>query len=253
MAKRPVIVHFHLFKNAGTSVDRILQDNFAKREWAEIEGPNRKKLDTVDLVEFIRSKKALKAVSSHTAVVSVPELDDIEIIPILFLRHPIDRIRSAYDFEKKQVADTPGAKFAKKGSFEDYMEWRLTQPTKAQVSNFHAARLKDFHKITPYRKTNLYLSRAKAAVDALPFVGIVEEFDQSMHKFEAIIAKHFSNFKAGSTRENVTAPTDHSLQDNIKAFKQRIGPSVFEKLKDLNDVDFELYRYAKKRFLSQTG
>ena len=101
MSKRPVIVHFHLFKNAGTSVDRILQRNFGDR-WIEIEGPNNKKLTQDALIDFIRGNPQYDAISSHTAVVSVPQYDDIEIIPIFFYRHPIDRIRSAYDFERKQ-------------------------------------------------------------------------------------------------------------------------------------------------------
>ena len=86
MSKRPVIVHFHLFKNAGTSVDRILQRNFGDR-WIEIEGPNNKKLTQDALIDFIRENPQYDAISSHTAVVSVPQYDDIEIVPILSLIH----------------------------------------------------------------------------------------------------------------------------------------------------------------------
>lgn len=247
MVKRPVIVHFHLFKNAGTSVDRILQQNFSNDEWAEVEGPDRRKLDPEQLIDFIRDNPKLKAVSSHTAVVSIPKFEDIEYVPILFMRHPIDRIRSAFDFEKKQDADTPGAKFARKSTFEEYMEWRLTQPTKAQVSNFHAMRLKDFHEYTPFHQTELILPRAKAAIDALPVVGVVDMFDKSMERFAALIGEHFPDFKISNTRVNTTSPVDHSLEENVMAFKRRIGAKVFQKLKAHNEIDFEIFRYAKAR------
>ncbi|MEM7491949.1 MAG: sulfotransferase family 2 domain-containing protein [Pseudomonadota bacterium] len=246
MEKRPVIVHFHLFKNAGTSVDRILQNNFGEGEWAEIEGPDNKKLDPAPLVEFIRENPALKAVSSHTAVVSVPEYDDIELLPIFFVRHPIDRIRSAYDFERKQDADTPGAKRAKEGDFESYLDWRLSTPAPFQVTNFHAARLKDFHEFTPARQQHLFLPRAKTAMDALPFIGIVEDFDASMARFAEFLRPYFPEFKASSERENTTAPGGHSLNDNLTAFKNRIGADVYAKLEQINEIDFELYELAKE-------
>ena len=167
MSKRPVIVHFHLFKNAGTSVDKILQENFGER-WIEIEGPNNRKLDPEDLIAFIRDNPQYDAISSHTAVVTVQEYEDIEIIPIFLLRHPIDRIRSAYDFERKQDAQTPGSIKAKEGDFNYYMDWRLSTPSPWQVSEFHAFRLKDFHDFTPAKQTQLFLPRAQKALDALP-------------------------------------------------------------------------------------
>ena len=79
------------------------------------------------------------------------------------MRHPLARIRSAYDFEKKQDVQTPGAIKAKEGDFQFYMDWRMSTPTPWQVSNFHAFRLKDFHTFTPAKQTQLFLERALKA------------------------------------------------------------------------------------------
>ena len=245
MSKRPVIVHFHLFKNAGTSVDRILETNFGPGGWAEIEGPNSKKLEPRALLDFIRKNPDLKAVSSHTAVVSVPEAEDIEILPILLLRHPIDRIRSAYDFERKQDATTPGALKAKEGDFVDYMEWRLSSPAPWQVSNFHVMRLKDYESFTPAKLTDRLLPQAKKAVDGLPVIGFVEDFDQSMQRFEEFIKRYFPDFRVEDVRENMTVKHNSTLEENLESFKERIGKSAYEKLVSVNASDFELYRYAR--------
>lgn len=247
---RPVVLHFHLFKNAGTSVDRILKQNF-KDAWAEIEGPNRKKLDSDDLLAFIRSNPKLRAVSSHTAVITLPKVDDIVFIPICFVRHPIDRIRSAYEFERTQNAQTPGAIQAKKGSFIDYMEWRLSNPPSWQVSNFHAQRFKDFAQFTPARNMELVTERAKHAVNAMPWLGLVEEFDRSMETFAETIRPYYSGFKTFRANDNRTTPQGSTLHDNLQLFRESIGAETYGKLEEINALDFELYDMVKKRFASE--
>ena len=212
----------------------------------EIEGPNNKKLDPEPLIDFIRANPSVKAVSSHTAVVSVPDYEDIQILPILFFRHPIDRIRSAYDFEKKQDAKTPGAIAAKSGDFKTYMDWRLSTLAPFQVMNFHASRLKDFYGYTPVKRTDLFLPRAKAALDALPVVGLVGQFVRSMQRFAKFIQPYFPGFSIESARENAASPIGHTLKDNVTAFRDRIGSEVFNKLRHINQIDFELYEYAQQ-------
>ena len=247
MSNRPVIVHFHLFKNAGTSVDTVIQKNFGER-WIEIEGPGGRKLTSEALAEFIVANPQYDAISSHTAIVSLPEIEGVEIIPIFFFRHPIDRIRSAYDFERKQDAQTPGAVKAKEGDFEFYMDWRMSTPTPWQVAEFHAFRLKDFHDFTPAKQLQLFLPRAKKALDSIPNVGLVERFDESMARIEVAIQKHFPHFVAESVHANTTADRTLKVSENVDKFKDRIGADVFEKLVENNAMDLELYEYVKTKF-----
>ena len=246
MAKRPVIVHFHLFKNAGTSVDKVLEKNFGEN-WTEVEGPNNKKLTPEALVAFITDNPKYQAISSHTAIVSVPEMDDVEIVPIFFFRHPIDRIRSAYDFECKQDVQTPGALKAKEGDFKHYLDWRLSTITPWQVSEFHAFRLKDFHTFTPAKQKKLFLPRAKKALDSLPFVGLVEDFSGSMARMETYIQQYFPEFEGEDVHENTTSDRSLRLSQNIDKFKERIGEATFDQLVEANKIDFDLYEYVKSK------
>ncbi len=246
MSKRPVIVHFHLFKNAGTSVDRILQRNFGNR-WIEIEGPNNKKLTPDALIDFVRENPQYDAISSHTAVVSVPIYEDIEIVPIFFYRHPIDRIRSAYDFERKQDSQTPGSIKAKEGDFRYYLDWRLTTPNPWPIKDFHTFRLKDFHDFTPAKQTHLFEPRARAAINALPVIGLVENFDKSMLDFQDFIRPYFSHFEAISVHANVTSK-GRSVRENIERFADRIGKETFQLLLELNKVDLDLYEMVKSNY-----
>ena len=247
MDKRPVIVHFHLFKNAGTSVDKILKNNFEGR-WVEIEGPNGRKLETENLVSYIKKNPEVSAISSHTAVVKVPILESVKILPIVFFRHPIDRIRSAYDFERTQDATTPGAIKAKEGDFEHYMNWRLTTQNPWQVSDFHSMRLKDYFDFTPQKRRELFLPRAKEAVDDLPFVGLVDRFGASMSKFESLIKVDFPKFVAENVHENISSSKSQGLNSALEGFRSRIGNQLYEKLLDINREDMMLYDYVKLKY-----
>lgn len=247
MSRRPVIVHYHLFKNAGTSVDEILQKNFP-RSWVEFESPKGHRLPAEELLKFIRDNPKIEAVSSHTAVLSDHRSEDIDIIPLIFLRHPIDRIRSAYDFERQQDADTPGAIQAKQGDFSDYLTWRLSRPTPWQVQNFHAMRLKDYHGFTPAKKTDIITECAHQAIETLPHVGLVEHFDRSMEIFRDIIGLRFRDFEVFPVQANRTTQRGVNLQRNLAKFVDRVGLATFEKLVELNRIDLALYATLRRRF-----
>ena len=97
---RTTVVHFHLFKNAGTTVERGLQDYFGER-WASFDKPaSAARISQVELETFLNTNQALQAVSSHHLRPPLVDSTLMKWLPVLFLRHPIDRIRSAYEFER---------------------------------------------------------------------------------------------------------------------------------------------------------
>lgn len=245
MADRCVIIHYHLFKNAGSSVDAILEHNFGN-DWIEIEGPNNKKLTPEMMTEFIVNNPDKKAISSHTAIVSLPRIPGVKIIPIFFFRHPLGRINSAYEFEKVQDADTPGSRAAKAGDFAHYLNWRLSTPRLTQVVNFHAFRLKDFRRTTLNRETHFFRPRALHALKNLPFVGLVERFDESMEKFAELIRPHYPDFKLLTVRANSMSKKSKTVEEKIQAFEDKIGRPTFLNLMQLNAIDMELYYFVKE-------
>lgn len=245
MADRSVIIHYHMFKNAGSSVDAILQHNFGDK-WVEIEGPNNKKLTPEMMVEYIKANPEIKALSSHTAQVTIPKIPGVKIIPIFFFRHPVGRIQSAYNFERKQESDAPGAVKAKELDFPDYLAWRLASTTMTSVANFHAYRLKDFKKETYNRESQYLRPRALQALKQLPFVGLVERFDESMVKYGELIKPHFPDFDIIAARANTNSNPDASIRARLKSFEDTIGRSTFTNLMQLNAIDLELYYFVKE-------
>lgn len=244
MADRSVIIHYHMFKNAGSSVDAILQHNFGDK-WAEIEGPDNKRLTPEGMVDYIVSNPDIKAISSHTAQVTLPKIPGVKILPIFFFRHPIDRIQSAYNFERKQESDTPGSIKAKELDFPEYMVWRLSGSTMTSIVNFHAYRLKDFKQQTYNREGQYLRPRALQAIKQLPLVGLVERFDESMEKFNALIKPHMPEFELITARANTNSNPDATVRSKLKTFEEKIGRPTFTNLMQLNAIDLELYYFVK--------
>ena len=245
--KRPVIIHFHLFKNAGSSLDAILEQNFGSN-WGQIESPNLEPLKLESLIGFIRNNPKINAVSTHTALVRVPELKDLKIIPLCFVRHPLDRIRSAYDFEKTQNIKAPSVIQAKQGSFRAYMDWYLASPPAWQVSNFHAFHFKNFHYPFDTDMENVERLAINAVLD-MPWLGLVEKFDESVERFARRIKEYFPDFKTQRVNKNRTTCASSGLKENLAMFRSRIGDKTYRELEDLNSIDIKLYEIVKRRFV----
>ena len=86
---RTVILHYHYFKNAGTSVDDILARNFPGA-WmtGEFDGMNNHEA----VARWIAANPQASAFSSHTAQFPLPAIEGVMVLPVVFLRHPLDRI-----------------------------------------------------------------------------------------------------------------------------------------------------------------
>jgi hypothetical protein len=127
MFETPLLVHYHIFKNAGTSVEKILSESFGEN-WAVCDGsPESSRLSNDDIAAFAKTHPGVRAISSHTAR---PFPVHRGFFPVVFLRHPIDRARSIYYFTKRDPVQFDHA-LARDGSFKDYVNWWLDRPSSA--------------------------------------------------------------------------------------------------------------------------
>lgn len=228
---RTIVLHYHLFKNAGTSLDQILRRNLKDR-WVTAEFPAQGG-DNSDLVtRWITDNPDAVAFSTHTALGPVPQIDGVNIISVMLLRHPVDRIRSAYRFERGQEADTWGAQLAKEHDLKGYVEARLARPGDRQCRNFQAHRLAS---LVP--GTDPELQRARAGMKELSVLGLVEDFDGTMARLAALLQADFPDFRWQSTRANTTRP-DKDTDDDAE---------LTALLTDANSLDLLLWQEAGKR------
>jgi len=243
---RNIILHYHLFKNAGTSIDQILKENF-KGEWLEHEGSDFN-WKPYDIADFLKQNKNIKALSSHTANLPLPEIDDATIYPIIFVRHPIDRIRSIYEFERKQIAFTEGSKMAKILDLKDFIQWRLSIMDDYSIRNFQAKR---FSYLIPEIEGDQHLSeefKVLNAIDHLPFVGLVERFDESLSRLQSFIRKAYPEISLKPVKLNVTQKVDSTLEQRLEDLKSEIGSKLYLDLLDSNSIDLKIFNKVSDNY-----
>lgn len=243
--RSPLLFHYHIFKNAGTSVDRMLRANFGER-WAEREFSDTPPAQRYQNIRsFLEGQPELQAFSSHTAPLPEPELADREVFPILFVRHPLLRVRSAYRFERGQDATTRGAILAKQTDFRGYVTTFLDEPKARQVRNFQSAR---FVHGTPGRPAQ-ERERTLATLERLPFVGLVEAYDESVARLGELIRPLFPDFDPVALHENVTNPdAARSTEQQLAALRDELGPDLYDRLAAENAWDLELYERVRARY-----
>jgi len=228
---RTIILHYHLFKNAGTSLDRILQKNFGDG-WvtAEFEGKGGDNSGAV--ADWIASTPDAVAYSSHTMLGPVPQVDGVRVVPIVLLRDPIERIKSAYRFERKQQADTWGAQLAKQHDLAGYARARLARPNDRQCRNFQTARLAS---MCPGDAPEL--DRALQAIGILRETGVigrVEAFDNALAQLSTRLHDSYPEFTWESTKANVSAPVE----------SPKNASTLDEELATHNSDDLHLWKAA---------
>ena len=251
MKTRKIILHYHLFKNAGTSLDASLKTNFPGDRWATREFPAQRDRNRKGLENWIRDNPSVDCFSSHTAFLPVPIIDGVDILPILFVRHPIDRIASAYEFERTQGGDGYGSVLARNTNLSGYIETRLALTNDRQCRDFHTHRLAMMYD----KETGDEYCRAVMAANDLPFIGIVEQFNESIEELSIWLKdKGFKNLQLEPVRKNIKRNTKISIEEKLDGIKKFIGNKLFEKLLEDNERDLALYNHillSKGRVISK--
>lgn len=243
---RKVILHYHLFKNAGTSLDAAFKENFSeeKDEWVTKEFPNQPAENRKQVRQWILDNPQAKCFSSHTALFPVPEVEGVDIFPVIFVRHPLDRIASAYSFERRQDSDSFGSVLAKNTNLKGYVDSRLALPFDKQCRNFHCSRFAPRGAIQEGEE----LTAALVTLERLPFVGLVESFELSIEKLENELEDFgVKGVNLSPKRANVSRKT-LKLEDKLIQMEEELGSHSWEKLISENSADLALFEKIKQKY-----
>jgi hypothetical protein len=244
---RPLLIHYHIYKNAGTSVDKNLSDSYGHK-WAACEGTTEDfRLSNDDIAAFAQANPDIRAISSHKAR---PFPVRGRFFPIVFLRHPLDRARSLYYFAKRDPAQ-PDHPVARECSFKDYVNWTLG------TSGMHMCNYQVIHlSQASFRVANVAeaiaqpedLSEVRDFLRSLRFFGLVRRFEESCRGFEACYGRAFRALKMRPVREN--SSTDESLSETaaLQVARDELGEATYVRLVEANQFDLALYDTAVELF-----
>ncbi len=98
----------------------------------------------------------------------------------------------------------------------------------------------------PAQQLGLFAA-ALARVQALPLVGVVERYDESMVLLESLLQPYFPGLDLAWLPQNVTRQaTDNDGAAEVAATLAELGP-LAQTVIDNNSYDFALYRAAEAR------
>ena len=267
---RPLVVHCHIFKNAGSTFDWSLKRNFGAAMVEHVTS-NRKALTGDILARMVAEVPALRGVSSHNVRLPLGVIPGHELLLAVFLRHPIERAFSVYNFELRQPEDTRGSRQAKKLSFRDYVAWRLTPESPAVIRDFQTRFCAGILGRGRFPVTGAHLAAAVRTLEQGPLIGLVDDYDSSMVLFEHALGLRSINVDLSYLHQNVGRYQGTGKLDFVKRllagaeapepYQKRItgtdvtqtraawvleqlGPELGRKLEDANRNDIHLYQKA---------
>jgi hypothetical protein len=252
---RRIIIHYHIFKNAGSTVYSILKNNFGDR-CGSIEGIN--PWDTLGsdaILKYAMENPSLKTISSHQARLPVPKCLNLVFHPLIFLRHPIDRVGSVYSFERREPLSSPslGVKIAHENDFAGYVKWRLSEGNGAVIKNFQTVHLSGRQNdMRVAIATDNDLKDAIEKISQLPVFGIVELFDESIARMSNHLSQYFERLDVNYSVANRSMERKNTIQERLDDIKIMLGLDLYQELLLKNVLDMQLYDHALRLFSSNS-
>ena len=250
MGKKVILLHHHIFKNAGSTIDAILSRNFGTVGAVKYDKPIGEKgehiLNNNELVEILRMNPKCISFSSHQFNLSEFNSSDFEFVDMAFVRHPLDRLSSIYYFYNSNpslisnLADT-----VRKQSLINFMSsfvrgehaW-LGQSSQTWIFATHFA-----EKYTlPTRHT---LHRAIERAKSVLCLGVVEKFDESTAYFEHALVREFGSVDFSYEVINKSSGRKNTLQERLNDLRETLGAELYDQLLALNQLDLELWEYCQ--------
>ena len=252
MNKRNVLLHYHIFKTAGTSFERVLINNFDQNHLS-FDGPTASSyISQKDLIKVIESNSNLASLSSHQISLPAPVSDQFLALPVVFVRHPILRIRSVFLHEHRQVP--PRSQSPLQG-FEAWFDKLVAgHPNQLQICNLQTNLLcRDAN--SPPRGVNtdgrpLYdLDTALKNLSEVPCVGRTEYFDADVASFIPTLAAVDIQLRYRQrVSENVGAPDfGLSLEQQLDNMRSQISATTWDQLHWFNHQDMALFEAVCRR------
>ena len=243
---RDIVLHGHIFKNAGTTLDWSLARSFGGAFVDYREDQPMRREGGRHLLKVLTENAGLAALSSHHLPRDIPSVPAARLHVMYLLRHPLLRIRSVYDFERVQQADTLGAQAAKRMSFREYVEWRMRPDTPATIRNFQTLYL------AQPKRTRAKVGRdLRRFVDALTFaqslpaIGVVEFYDESMVIFEEQLRPQIPELDLAYIPQNISGSQVSSMDQERRTelILEELG-ALSKVVIDNNSYDLALYQAA---------
>lgn len=240
--KEKILLHFHMFKNGGSTLDWVLKRNYGS-SFLEWHGPDANStLRVSDCSAFLVSHPDAKVISSHHLRFPVDTTHD-NLFPLLILRHPIDRAASVFEHERRQ----PGIKRTdfKYASLANWIRDAIANQsyTVCDTQTVFVADGGTYYE-QPDRTA---VCRAIETLQSLPYCGVVNRYAESMLVLEDIVHQWNPDFDTAFFPQNVSIGRHTKLEHRLEAIEDEIGTELYDYLWMNNVYDIELFEAASSK------
>ncbi|HUA59055.1 MAG TPA: hypothetical protein VML19_09900 [Verrucomicrobiae bacterium] len=243
---RYILLHYHIFKNGGSTIESILERQFPER-FATLHGSSSETaLDASDLLRFLSRHPKVCAVSSHHLRYPKPQNGQSVFFDCCFLRHPLARLQSSYRYFCRCGLDHPLAIWARAYTSREFMR-RLIDEAPHQVCDVQVTQLANAGAFTrPPGEQDL--ERAGAIVREMALPGLVEMFDESLVVGEFFLRPAFPTLRMEHVPVNVSGDGDPPA-DSPEYWTNLWGKDLYQTLLRMNELDIELVARARREIL----
>jgi hypothetical protein len=242
---RHVLLHFHMFKNGGSTIETILEREFSSR-FATVHGSQATSvLDGHDIAAFLGARPNIAALSSHHVRYPLPSIRRTVLFDCCFLRHPLDRLQSVYTFLRASGSESedPILVLARSAGPREFMI-RLLEEFPHLVGNAQTLLLANGGAFTrPMDETDL--AHAKETLRRMALPGLVGIFDESLVAAEHFLGPPFPELRLHYVAQNVNRPLHRNFEHRLEELRVIWGADVYQELVRLNRLDLELCGYAE--------
>lgn len=250
------IFHHHIFKNAGTSIDD-LAERHPKLQQTYLEPGDGEKLSDYKL-QFIHPKanKVLWLSSHHPSLQTVQPWIQPHL-RLIVIRHPLSRVLSVYEFERRQGLSGVGSKSAQMASslsMPEWVDWHLELGEGSVICNYQAHFLSQGPRASSCLNESDLLEAVLRNLRSDFNVGIFEDLSGTIKKWKQEISNLFNlTMKDEELRRlNASSSKPLAIRDSMEILDQRLGSSRLKRLEEQNQLDLAIHEQTKHIFENQS-
>ena len=243
---RPVILHNHLFKNAGSTIDWALRRCFGR---AFVEQRDQRARGSDFVLAAVRANPAVSAISTHLFRPPLPAIAEKRVFTLMMFRDPLQRAVSIYHFNRRRRdRDDTCATAARSMSLREYIVWSMQPGISSTLCNFHVIKCHEEAFNDPLAVGDEQFETAKRYIASVPLVGLVDRFDDSMVLFEHLLRDAFPTIDLSYVKRNEGPRLTGGNRDKTAILREAVGDALFDELRQRNTYDLETVSFARETF-----
>jgi hypothetical protein len=241
---RWVLLHYHIFKNAGSTIEYVFRRCFGER-FATLHGPSEDSVVTAPaLASFLEANPAIAAISSHHVQYPLPAIGNTIFFDVCFFRNSLRRLWSMYRYFRVASSAHDLARCAQTASCAAFFDLLLGEYP--QLINDAQVNVMANGGVYTRPPTAQDLRVAMKRVRQIAVLGVVELFDESAVAAEYFLRPTFPALRFEYVPQNVTTAPRGVPEDE---FRGEIGESRYTQLERMNRLDAELLAFAREELL----